>query len=102
MDERDTRRNTGTRLKIFGGLVVMAFAVALAVVVGNRLSDESLAVLAWGQPSPPACSSSPSPAGATSPVCSRRCRREHIPRSSWSRHRAGSSGPTPGTLSHPR
>ena len=46
MDERDTRRNTGTRLKIFGGLVVMAFAVTLAVVVGNRLSNESLAVLA--------------------------------------------------------
>ena len=46
MNERDTRRNTGTRLKIFGGLVVMAFAVTLAVVVGNRLSDESLAVLA--------------------------------------------------------
>ena len=45
MDERDTRRNTGT-LKIFGGLVVMAFAVTLAVIVGNRLSDESLAVLA--------------------------------------------------------
>jgi hypothetical protein len=46
MDERDTRRNTGTRLKIFGGLVVMAFAVTLAVIVGDRLSDESLAVLA--------------------------------------------------------
>ena len=46
MDERDTRRNTGTRLKIFGGLVVMAFAVTLAVIVSNRLSDESLAVLA--------------------------------------------------------
>jgi hypothetical protein len=45
MDERDTRRNTGT-LKIFGGLVVMAFAVTLAVIVGDRLSDESLAVLA--------------------------------------------------------
>jgi hypothetical protein len=45
MDERDTRRNTGT-LKIFGGLVMTAFAVTLAVVVGNRLSDESLAVLA--------------------------------------------------------
>ena len=46
MDERDTRRNTGTRFKIFGGLVLMAFAVTLAVVVGNRLSNESLAVLA--------------------------------------------------------
>jgi hypothetical protein len=46
MNERDTRRNTGTRLKIFGGLVVMAFAVTLAVIVSNRLSDESLAVLA--------------------------------------------------------
>jgi hypothetical protein len=46
MNERDTRRNTGVGLKIFGGLVVMAFAVTLAVIVGNRLSDESLAVLA--------------------------------------------------------
>ena len=46
MDERDTRRNTGVGLKMFGGLVVMAFAVTLAVIVGNRLSDESLAVLA--------------------------------------------------------
>jgi hypothetical protein len=46
MNERDTHRNTGTGLKIFGGLVVMAFAVTLAVIVGNRLSDESLAVLA--------------------------------------------------------
>jgi hypothetical protein len=46
MNERDTRRNAGVGLKIFGGLVVMAFAVTLAVIVGNRLSDESLAVLA--------------------------------------------------------
>ena len=46
MDERDIRGHTGRRLKIFAGLVVMAFAVTLAVIVGNRLSNESLAVLA--------------------------------------------------------
>ena len=46
MDERDTYRRAGRRLKIFVGLVVMAFAVTLAVIVSSRLSDESLAVLA--------------------------------------------------------
>jgi len=46
MDERDTRKDTGRRLKIFLGLIVTAFAVTLTVVVGNRLSNESLAVLA--------------------------------------------------------
>jgi hypothetical protein len=34
------------RLKMLGTLVVGAFAVTLAIVVGNRLSDEALAVLA--------------------------------------------------------
>jgi hypothetical protein len=46
MDERTARNNTRGRLRIFAGLVVTAFAVTLAVVVGSRLSDESLAVLA--------------------------------------------------------
>lgn len=46
MDERGSHNNGWRRLKIFVGLVVMAFAVTLAVVVGNRLSDEALAVLA--------------------------------------------------------
>jgi len=46
MDERDTRKDTGRRLKIFLGLIGTAFAVTLAVIVGNRLSNESLAVLA--------------------------------------------------------
>jgi len=46
MDERERHRNTGRRLKIFAGLVVLAFAVTLAVIVGSRLSNESLAVLA--------------------------------------------------------
>jgi len=46
MDERDTRKDTGRQVKIFLGLVVTAFAVTLAVMVGNRLSNESLAVLA--------------------------------------------------------
>ncbi|MBL7063270.1 MAG: hypothetical protein ISS49_03540 [Anaerolineae bacterium] len=46
MDERQNRNGGWSRLKIFAGLVVMAFAVTLAVIVGNRLSDEALAVLA--------------------------------------------------------
>lgn len=39
-------RDIGQRLRVFAGLAVAAFAVTLAVVVGNRLSDEALAVLA--------------------------------------------------------
>ena len=40
-------RNKGwDRSKIFAGLVAISFAVTLAVVVGSRLSDEALAVLA--------------------------------------------------------
>lgn len=46
MDERGNRDSSWRRFKIFAGLVVMAFAVTLAVIVGNRLSDEALAVLA--------------------------------------------------------
>jgi len=46
MDERQYRNGGWRRLKVFAGLVVMAFAMTLAVVVGNRLSDEALAVLA--------------------------------------------------------
>ena len=46
MDERGNRSSTWNRLKIFAGLVVLAFAVTLAAFVGNRLSDEALAVLA--------------------------------------------------------
>ena len=46
MNERQNRYNSGDRLKIFAGLVVLAFAVTLAVIVGNRLSDEAMAVLA--------------------------------------------------------
>lgn len=46
MDEMRNGRSGGSRLKIFAGLVVMAFAVTLAVIVGSRLSDEALAVLA--------------------------------------------------------
>nr|HID14392.1 hypothetical protein [Anaerolineae bacterium] len=46
MDERENRNSGWRRLRIFVGLVAMAFAVTLAVVVGNRLSDEVLAVLA--------------------------------------------------------
>ena len=46
MDERGVRHNPWGRLKLFVALVAVAFAVALAVMIGNRLSDESLAVLA--------------------------------------------------------
>ncbi|MDY7078156.1 MAG: hypothetical protein SXV54_14670 [Chloroflexota bacterium] len=46
MDEIEKRRNTQSRLRVFAGLVAVAFAVTLAVVIGNRLNDESLAVLA--------------------------------------------------------
>jgi hypothetical protein len=46
MNELRKPNDAGERLKIFTGLVVTAFAVALAVVIGNRLSDQALAVLA--------------------------------------------------------
>jgi hypothetical protein len=46
MEEQGRRNRGGWRLKIVGGLVAVAFAVTLAIIVGNRLSDESLAVLA--------------------------------------------------------
>jgi len=46
MDERGVRHNPWGRLKLFVALVAVAFAVALAVMISNRLSDESLAVLA--------------------------------------------------------
>ena len=46
MDETMNRSRGGSRLKIFAGLVALAFAVTLAVIVGSRLSDEALAVLA--------------------------------------------------------
>jgi len=46
MDERGERNGSWGRLKVFAGLVVMAFGVTLALVVSNRLSDEALAVLA--------------------------------------------------------
>ncbi len=46
MDVSSRSDRLWNRLKVFGGLVVLAFAVTLAIVVGNRLSDESLAVLA--------------------------------------------------------
>lgn len=39
-------RDIGKRLKVFAGLAVAVFATTLAIVVGNRLSDEALAVLA--------------------------------------------------------
>jgi hypothetical protein len=46
MDEAGNRSSGWSRLRILVGLVVLAFAVTLAAVIGNRLSDEALAVLA--------------------------------------------------------
>ncbi|MDY6875129.1 MAG: hypothetical protein SWK90_02845 [Chloroflexota bacterium] len=46
MDDRENRKSSWGRLKTFIGLVTLVFAVTLAVIVGNRLSDEALAVLA--------------------------------------------------------
>ena len=46
MDETRERGNRWGRVKLFGGMVAMVFAVTMAVIVGNRLSDEALAVLA--------------------------------------------------------
>ena len=46
MDERGYRSRSLGRLKTLIALVVIAFAVTLAVVVGSRLSDEALSVLA--------------------------------------------------------
>ncbi len=46
MDEGRNHNSRWGRLKVFAGLVVVAFAVTLAMVVGSRLSDEALAVLA--------------------------------------------------------
>jgi hypothetical protein len=46
MNEQRKLNDTGEWLKVFTGLVVTAFAVTLAVVIGNRLSDQALAVLA--------------------------------------------------------
>ena len=46
MDETMNRGRGASRIKILAGLVAMAFAVTLAVMVGSRLSDEALAVLA--------------------------------------------------------
>ena len=46
MDERGNRGGGWGRLKVIAGLAVLLFAVTLAVIISNRLSDEALAVLA--------------------------------------------------------
>ena len=46
MEEKRNHNRRWNRTKVFTGLVVLVFVVTLAVVVGNRLSDEALAVLA--------------------------------------------------------
>ena len=46
MNERRNHSDYWNRFKIFAGLAATVFAVTLALVVGNRLSDEAMAVLA--------------------------------------------------------
>ncbi len=46
MDESRARNDKLNRLKLVAGMMAMGFTVTLAIVVGNRLSDEALAVLA--------------------------------------------------------
>jgi len=46
VDKRGNRNSGWGRLKVFAGLAVLLFAMTLAVIIGNRLSDEALAVLA--------------------------------------------------------
>ena len=45
MREMGDRHRSWNRLKIVAGLMGITFAVTLALIVGNRLSDEALAVL---------------------------------------------------------
>ena len=46
MNETRSRDSRWERLKVFAGLLVVVFTVTLAAIIGDRLSDESLAVLA--------------------------------------------------------
>ena len=46
MNEQQGYDNRWDRLKVLTGLTVIAFAVTLAIVVGSRLSNQALAVLA--------------------------------------------------------
>jgi len=46
MHEYSERSRLGSRIKIALGLLAAVFTMTLAVVVGNRLSDQALAVLA--------------------------------------------------------
>ncbi len=45
-EEKDKNKNRWERLKILVGLMALAFTVTFALIVGNRLSDEALGVLA--------------------------------------------------------
>lgn len=46
MDEREPRKSRWRKLKLFFGLLATAFTVTATLIVGNRLSDEALGVLA--------------------------------------------------------
>ena len=44
--DRSSGSNRGRRVKVFLGVVAVAFAVTLAAVVGQRLSDQAISILA--------------------------------------------------------
>ena len=44
--ERSGESSRGKRLKVFLGVVAVAFAVTLAAVLGQRLSDQAISILA--------------------------------------------------------
>ncbi|MCP4540107.1 MAG: hypothetical protein GY832_23465 [Chloroflexi bacterium] len=46
MDERRNHESRRNRLLVAAGIAATAFVMTLAVVIGNRLSDQALAVLA--------------------------------------------------------
>jgi hypothetical protein len=46
MEERQRRNRSWGQLKFLAALLALVFVASLAVIVGNRLSDEALAVLA--------------------------------------------------------
>jgi hypothetical protein len=46
MSGQDGIKTVGRRLKVYAGLTALSFGVTLAVIIGSRLGDEALAVLA--------------------------------------------------------
>jgi hypothetical protein len=46
MDQRNSNRAIWKRVRLLGGLIVVPFAITLAAIVGSRLDDQALAVVA--------------------------------------------------------